>query len=155
MGGHKTIRSTAPEVIAPPVSHWISPASHYDGSYLWINPTRVYDDSVITYSTCLVQSNSQSAILRLTIAPMTPCDKIRFFVHPATSVLISTVRISVWYGGFFRQIYSGPFVRSEWIEKLIPAGMVYTSAAEISFRNGSLALPVTVALSEFEFWQII
>ena len=133
-------------------STWISPTGYSDPSLEWQNEQYAYDDNVDSYAitTHMVDPHTWAAELYLTVSSIN-CSKIRIYCNVSIFPSSTTVNISVYKGGTWTEVYSGPPNDYGWQEVSFTQGIV--TQAEIEIYNG-LDVKDYEGVIEFDFWRV-
>lgn len=131
---------------------WHSPDSHIASG--WTNPTYAYDDDTDTYAwDDIPGGDTWSPWLELHLDVELSCTKVRIWAYGETSEL-NAVKIAVYYGGAWHEIYNGVFDWDDdvWVE--YPIGSEEeVSAMRVSYFNDHSSWARMAYVREADFWE--
>ena len=106
---------------------WMSPTGYEDPGNEWISETNAYDENTGTYAQDVIQPNSWSNYLVLTINS-TMCQKIQYYIG-RQSGNINQVQIDIYNSTWFN-VYSGAGTWGAWAN----VSFMETSVTKMRFR---------------------
>ncbi len=130
---------------------WISPtgASGVD----WVNPERVYDESLSWYTCDGTTDAGWTEFIELTVGAL-DCDKVRFYCELASSnQFMGDIDLDVYWGGAYHDIYQGAYNGGEWTEKAL-GGVYSVTKARVRF-NPAAGIDSAPRFNEFDFGEYI
>ena len=136
--------------IVSAADEWHSPDS--DIANGWSNPAYAYDDNTSTYAWDDVAGGDKwSPWLELHLDVELLCTKVRIWGYGETSD-INEVKIGVYYGGVWHEIYNGVFDWDDdvWVEYLVGSEQEI-SAMRVSYFNDHFS-PKMAYVREGDFW---
>lgn len=144
----KAPRTQKFKFITTPVGDWISPIGYIDVDHRWDNEELAYDGNVGTYAEVPTLAESWSRYLEFLVNEAN-IDKIKFYglCFPEVGDL---VKIIVYYGGEWHDVYEGLYASLEWVEKDIAEDAQLVSKARIQLYNPSASMR-RLELNEFMF----
>lgn len=129
---------------------WISPTGHLDPNAKWSLEERAYDENLSTYActTVAVPVGTWSAFLHLTVAAISDCSAIRYYLD--NTYWFSLIDIDVKRDGEWVHVYEGDYPNATWVEKTFAEG----SVTEARIRFYSAISESSGCVREFDFGRV-
>jgi len=115
------------------IFEWVTPTA--DGG-VWTNPGNAYDNNTVSKATLNIPGGPVwSNPLTLTI-PATMADAVEFYCS-RSNPSVTQIRVEVFYGGGWNNIFEGAWTADIWEVKEIPAGTQSVTQIRISEYNST------------------
>jgi len=115
------------------IFEWVTPTA--DGG-VWTNPGNAYDNNTVSKATLNIPGGPVwSDPLTLTI-PATMADAVEFYCSRSNPA-VTQIRVEVFYGGGWNNIFEGAWTADIWEVKEIPAGTQSVTQIRISEYNSA------------------
>jgi len=144
-----TVGTCLAEINIAPILEWVCPTGFVDGD--WNLEASAYDGNMVTYANYSVPPESWSPYVEYTHAALN-CSKVRFYAQWFAAD-VSDVRVGVFYGGEWHQLYEGTFLANTYEEKEIGSTQVVT-AMRFSFYNSNVTTAKPAQLKEIDFYEV-